>query len=133
MITSAAEIRKLTINVSDSDLAPYLLRASIQLKGWVGADAYVDAEKATPDDADRKASLKIAEEYLALYFALPFLNIDVQGKIVARYMSSGRNGVERESQPDIEAIREGMETEAKRFAAKYMQSSNPGRIRLTAI
>lgn len=133
MITTAAEIRGLGVNVEDTKLAPYMSQASIKLKGWVGATAYADAETATPEDADRRASLKIAEQYLTLYFALPFLNLDIQGKVIGRFSSSFKNSVERESQPDIKSIREDMEAEAKSFAAPYMTSESPGRIRLTAI
>jgi len=75
--TSLREYFEITPDVVDTRLTPSTAAASRRLRAWVGDDVYADALSDDPADADRQADLKMAEAWLAMYFALVGMNTNV--------------------------------------------------------
>lgn len=64
-------------DIKPGRLTPAIGAASRRLRAWVGTEAYFDALAEEPTDADRAEDLKLAEAWLAMYFALLGLNTKV--------------------------------------------------------
>ena len=65
----------LPASVDDAALAPLFGPAETRLRGWVGDEAYQDAELPTPGDQDRAAAPREGEAYLVLYYVVPKLGM----------------------------------------------------------
>jgi len=73
MLITEDELRALfdiAAQIAEGRLTFCIRNASRTLKGWVGDDAYEDAESGDPEDEDRAAALKDAESFLAMYQVL---------------------------------------------------------------
>ena len=97
MIADGTHVRALgglPSSIDDNTLAPFFGPAGRRLQEWVGSDSYSDAEQSSPVDADRKAALKDAEAYLALYYAAPRLNMVMSDSGIVTYKTDGTSSDE---------------------------------------
>jgi hypothetical protein len=78
------EIFSISSDISDSRMTRHLGAASRRLREWVGEPAYLDASSITPEDADRKSDLELAEADLAMHFALLGLNTQLRFRGIAK-------------------------------------------------
>lgn len=88
-LASAAIMREL-FDIAPEDEIPntrldrYIFAAYLEIKEWVGKDAYEDALLQTPADSDRKEILTVAEANLAMSFAILGLNSPITSKGVVK-------------------------------------------------
>lgn len=73
-------------DIADTRITPFLGRAAVRVRGWVGAEAYADAAANVPDDTERAEALLLAEAHLAYSYALLGLNspMTTQGVVLSR-------------------------------------------------
>jgi len=121
MLADIAYIRSLGINIEDGKLDPFMGQASSKMKEWIDENDYKDAESDSPDDSDRAQKLKIAESYLTLYYALPFLNIKINEKLIQKVQSINGTSVERTSMRDMESLQNWFYQRAVEFSDEFTE------------
>ena len=85
---------------SDVPVDEYISTASEEIKTWVGADVYADAEKlfdgneaTSPSNLARAYKLALAERSLAMYYYYPTASLKIEsGVIVKTDRSEGEGG-----------------------------------------
>ena len=133
MLIDAAKLRELfdiATQIKDERLTFCIENASRELKGWVGDEAYEDAEAEEPDDEDnpgRASALKAAEAYLSMYHALLNTGARIRNNgLVSREQDAagpvGGNIVNQYFTPkELMLLRTEYLAEAKALAAPYLE------------
>ncbi len=110
--------------MDDNVLSSFFGPAARRLTEWVGDAAYTDADLATPADADRAASLKDAEAFLVLYFALPRMNLVLSGSGIVTYKTDGSSSDESTflTPGELEELRQVWLRDARNACRPYIIS-----------
>jgi hypothetical protein len=132
MLVSDQSFRdKFNFRDTSIDIAEYLSTASLEVEAWVGADVYSDAERltdgdsaTTPMDVRRAYRLKLAETYLAMYYAYPALSVQIEsGVIVLSDRSEGETIRQFNKPQDIRSGANAFLQMAEEAAGPYLLSA----------
>jgi hypothetical protein len=129
MLASEQSFRdKFNFRDTSIDIAEYLNTASLEIEAWVGTDVYGDAKKLTdgnsataPTDVRRAYRLKLAETYLAMYYAYPALSVQIESGVVVLSDRSEGETIRQFNKPqDIRSGANAFLEMAEEAAAPYL-------------
>jgi hypothetical protein len=108
-------------DIKTSRLTPAIGAASRRVRAWVGDDVYTDALLEVPTDADRAADLKMAEAWLAMYFALLGLNTKITpGGVVKTSKVEGNTVLQFLTPAEMRELARLYFDQAHEIAQRYM-------------
>jgi len=119
-VADARELFGVVAEVSDNRIQTCINAASLQLKTWVAAAVYTDAESQTPTEPNRALALRNSEANLVMYHLL--LNTGIK----TRVYGVGTATESEMSADELKSLRRQFLNEAVMQAAPYRTNgANP--------